>query len=378
MRHIPDNKYMYICHVMDHFSKFHVLFPLETKSANEVATMFEQRVLAYLGAPRIFHSDNGREFVNQVMVSLMKIWKSDIVFVHGRPRHSQSQGLIERGNRVVEDMLTKMQKDSDGTSFPWASWLPQVMYILNTLQSETTKKTPYEIVFGQNPRGNIFPGQPSRIYNEEDLSDDIININVLKENDNSTNSMSSIGENFRKNTNTTVTDDSNQITCSIDVESEDINSGIIIEDACEEPSHKIIRTEALAATKKSTQRMQEMYKKKHGCNIKIFNLNDFVTVNIPNADRSTCEAKRLPCQVVGMSREKNVYQLCSEYGMLAGRYRGTDLEAYHGNVKVVVESKVISLRTAARFMAPNTKFLLKKCSCKSKCENNRCICRKNK
>ena len=27
MRHSPDNEYNYIGHFMDHFSKFHVLFP---------------------------------------------------------------------------------------------------------------------------------------------------------------------------------------------------------------------------------------------------------------------------------------------------------------------------------------------------------------
>ena len=34
-----------------------ILFPLRDKSANEVATMLEERVLAYVGPPHIFHSD---------------------------------------------------------------------------------------------------------------------------------------------------------------------------------------------------------------------------------------------------------------------------------------------------------------------------------
>jgi len=32
--------------------------------------MIEERVLAYFGVPRIFHSGNGREFVNQVLQAL--------------------------------------------------------------------------------------------------------------------------------------------------------------------------------------------------------------------------------------------------------------------------------------------------------------------
>ena len=100
MRSNPDGDYQYICHVEDHFSKFHILFGLKTKTAVEVATLFEERVLAYLGPPKIFHSDNGREFVNAVLVHLVSLWGPATTFVRGRPRHSQSQGLVERGNQV--------------------------------------------------------------------------------------------------------------------------------------------------------------------------------------------------------------------------------------------------------------------------------------
>ena len=74
MRHSPDGPYHYIAHFMDHFTKYHVLFPLQTKLAVEVARLLEERVLAYFGPPKIFHSDNGHEFVNQVMRSLFEVW----------------------------------------------------------------------------------------------------------------------------------------------------------------------------------------------------------------------------------------------------------------------------------------------------------------
>ena len=33
----PDGPYHYIAHYVDHFSKFHILFPIKDKSAAEVA-----------------------------------------------------------------------------------------------------------------------------------------------------------------------------------------------------------------------------------------------------------------------------------------------------------------------------------------------------
>ena len=44
IRHCTDGEYSHIGHFEDHFSKFNILFPLKTKSADEVSTMLEERV----------------------------------------------------------------------------------------------------------------------------------------------------------------------------------------------------------------------------------------------------------------------------------------------------------------------------------------------
>ena len=43
--------------------------------------------------------------------AMFKRWGGDVTFVNGRPRHSQSQGLIERGNRTVEMKIAVMKQD---------------------------------------------------------------------------------------------------------------------------------------------------------------------------------------------------------------------------------------------------------------------------
>lgn len=42
---------------------------------------------------------------------------------------------------------------------------------LNTTVHGTMKSTPYELVFGQPPRDNIFPGIESKEILEEDVAD---------------------------------------------------------------------------------------------------------------------------------------------------------------------------------------------------------------
>ena len=58
------------------------------------------------GCPLILQHDNGREFVNRVILRLKRLWPTCVV-VRGRPRRPQSQGSIERANKDVEEMLGK-------------------------------------------------------------------------------------------------------------------------------------------------------------------------------------------------------------------------------------------------------------------------------
>ena len=125
MRHRPDGPYNWIGHFMDHWSKLHVLFPLMQKSVTEVALQVSSKVFAYYGLPKILQSDNGREFVNSIIHKLVADWPGEVTIINGRPRHPQSQGLIERGNAKVEEMLACRFHDGDPSS-AWTSWLPQI------------------------------------------------------------------------------------------------------------------------------------------------------------------------------------------------------------------------------------------------------------
>ena len=56
MRYMPDDSYNYIAHYMDHWSKFHVMWPLMRNSAVEVAVGLATKVFSYLGLPKILYT----------------------------------------------------------------------------------------------------------------------------------------------------------------------------------------------------------------------------------------------------------------------------------------------------------------------------------
>eukprot|EP00731_Ephydatia_muelleri_P004857 Em0002g1033a len=56
---------------------------------------------------------------------------------------------------------------------PWTRWLPHIVYTVNCQVHESTKHTPYELVFGQPPRTVVLPDVSFRgKIDEEDLKDD--------------------------------------------------------------------------------------------------------------------------------------------------------------------------------------------------------------
>lgn len=73
MQSEPDNDYRFIMNYQDHLTKFTILRPLKTKTAEEVAYQLMD-IFCLFGAPCILQSDNGREFTNKVIKNLADMW----------------------------------------------------------------------------------------------------------------------------------------------------------------------------------------------------------------------------------------------------------------------------------------------------------------
>jgi hypothetical protein len=166
----PDHDYKWILHMRDHFSKFSWTHPLTSKRAAEVAEKLVQTFCLF-GAPHILQSDNGKEFVAGVINELTEKWPG-LVIIHGRPRHPQSQGSVERGNGDLQLKLGKWLEEHPEKG--WAEGLHHITYAINTSVSATTKKSPYEVVFGQSPRTHCAELEilaDQGIQHEEDATD---------------------------------------------------------------------------------------------------------------------------------------------------------------------------------------------------------------
>lgn len=166
----PDGNFKFIMVYQDHLTKFVLLRALQSKRATEVAYHLNDIFLT-IGAPCILQSDNGREFVNHVISELVSLWP-ELKIVHGKPRHSQSQGSVERANQDIENMIGSWLKDNDSTK--WSEGLRYVQFMKNRAYHSGIKQSPYKALFGMEPRVGLSTSSlPQEIINDIQDEDDL-------------------------------------------------------------------------------------------------------------------------------------------------------------------------------------------------------------
>ncbi|XP_041357785.1 KRAB-A domain-containing protein 2-like [Gigantopelta aegis] len=132
----------------DHLTKFCILRPLTSKRASEVAYQLLD-IYLLLGSPSILQSDNGSEFTAQVITELNQMWP-DLVIIHRKPRHPQSQGSVERANCDIKDMLIAWMSDNDTRD--WTVGLKFVQFQKNSSHHTRIKRSPFAALFGADAK----------------------------------------------------------------------------------------------------------------------------------------------------------------------------------------------------------------------------------
>jgi hypothetical protein len=98
-----------------------------------------------------------------IITKIKQLWP-ECQMVRVSPRHSQSNGGVERVNRTIQSKLGVWMTGNNMRRWSVGCWL--MMWHYNTQQHWTVGEVPYHLVFGQHPRGGI-----SRLHLEQDLLD---------------------------------------------------------------------------------------------------------------------------------------------------------------------------------------------------------------
>ena len=92
----------YILVVGDYFTKWTEAFPLPNQEAKTVAEKLVNEVISRFGAPERIHTDQGRNFEAQLFKEMCNLFS--IEKTRTTPYHPQSDGMVERMNRTIQNM----------------------------------------------------------------------------------------------------------------------------------------------------------------------------------------------------------------------------------------------------------------------------------
>jgi hypothetical protein len=82
----------------------------------------------------------------------MQLWP-DTKLVHGKARHSESQGSVERLNRTVQEKLGKWMIEAKSRA--WSVGAKVVKWQINSSYAYSIRMSPYYATFGQQPTSNL-------------------------------------------------------------------------------------------------------------------------------------------------------------------------------------------------------------------------------
>jgi transposase InsO family protein len=94
--------------------------------------------------PTSFQSDNGPEFTSQVTPITIKAL--NILWHFHIPYHPPSSGKVERTNRNLKEVLTKLTLE---LHLDWVQLLPIALFRLQVLPRKPTQISPFEVMFGR-------------------------------------------------------------------------------------------------------------------------------------------------------------------------------------------------------------------------------------
>jgi len=139
--------------VIDHFTKWLIVEPLKSKSSEDIARAFVDRVVLVHGVPQRIHSDQGTEFVNKIVDCLKQVFRMGQSTTAGyNPR---ANGVTERVNRD----LVKMLQRSCVIPQEWDLRIPFAAFSHNITVHRSTGETPFYLMHGRDPN---FPSSVDR------------------------------------------------------------------------------------------------------------------------------------------------------------------------------------------------------------------------
>lgn len=139
--------YRHIFIIVDAFSKFLTLYSVRSVKSIETCTKLIE-YFSYYSKPIRIISDRGTSFTSEYFKNFCKTHCIQHVLI--AVSSPQANGQVERYNRTIKDMISKLMHEKGKN---WNESLQQVRLVINNTYNRSIKNTPSMLLFGVNQHG---------------------------------------------------------------------------------------------------------------------------------------------------------------------------------------------------------------------------------
>lgn len=141
------NRFMLV--ITDYATRYPEVFPLRSVKAKPIAAALVQ-LFSRVGFPAEVLTDQGTNFMSTLLKQVYRLL--GIKSIRTTPYHPQTDGLTERFNQTLKQMLRKFVSESGRD---WDQWLPYLLFAYREVPQASTGFSPFELLYGYEVKGPL-------------------------------------------------------------------------------------------------------------------------------------------------------------------------------------------------------------------------------
>ncbi|KAL1246972.1 hypothetical protein QQF64_034274 [Cirrhinus molitorella] len=141
--------HQYILVICDYATRYPEAFPLRSITTPKIIQALVQ-LFSRVGIPEEILTDQGTNFTSRLMGQLHR--QLGITAIRTSAYHPQTDGLTERFNQTLKNMLRKFVSD---TGRDWDKWLPFLLFAYREVPQASTGFSPFELLYGWQVQGPL-------------------------------------------------------------------------------------------------------------------------------------------------------------------------------------------------------------------------------
>ena len=144
---MSERGHRYILTMVDFATRYPEAIPLRTIDSESIAEALVN-IFSRVGVPRVLLSDNGPQFVSDIMQEVTRLLS--IKLVHSTIYHPMSNGLVEKFNGTIKRMLRRMSVERPRD---WDRYIEPLLFAYREAPQASTGFSPFELLYGRTVRG---------------------------------------------------------------------------------------------------------------------------------------------------------------------------------------------------------------------------------